>query len=73
VALDAAGDDLWKVTLYDTEGGLVAEGNDLSVVNTLKNNGYGRRIIVILQVGGFVNEDELACYEYPFILEVYNP
>lgn len=73
VALDAAGDELWKVTLYDTEGGLVAEGNDLSVVNTLKNDGYGRRIIVILQVGGFVNEDELACYEYPFILEVYNP
>ncbi len=73
VALDAAGDELWKVTLYDTEGGLVAEGNDLSVVNTLKNDGYGRRIIVILQVVGFVNEDELACYEYPFILEVYNP
>ncbi len=71
--LDAAGDDLILVTLYDAKGGFITSGADLSVVNTLQNEGWDRHVIVIVETHTLVSETELACYEYAFELTIKQP
>ena len=73
LTLDAAGDDLIMVYLYDAKGGFVKSGADLSVVNTLQNEGWDRHVIVILETVAVVSLTETACYEYAFELDIVQP
>lgn len=71
--LDAAGDELILVTVYDAKGGFVAEGEDLSVVSALQCDGWDRGVIVIMQITARISETEIACYEYAFDLTIIQP
>ena len=73
LTLDAAGDELILVKLYDAKGGFVTSGTDLSVVNTLENDGWNRHVIVILETITVVSETERICYEYAFELYIVQP
>jgi hypothetical protein len=73
LSLGTAGDELVGVILYDSKGGVTAEGNDLSVVGTLENEGWDQHVIVVLQVISRVSETEQACYEYAFELDIVQP
>ena len=73
LTLDAAGDDLIMVYLYDAKGGFVTSGADLSVVNKLQNEGWDQHVIVILETVAVVSETELVCYEYAFELDIVQP
>ncbi|MBR5123695.1 MAG: hypothetical protein IKU90_01065, partial [Clostridia bacterium] len=55
LTLDAAGDDLIMVYLYDAKGGFVTSGADLSVVNKLQNEGWDQHVIVILQIHSLIS------------------
>ena len=70
---DRAGDDLIMVYLYDAKGGFVKSGADLSVVNTLQNEGWDQHVIVILETITVVSETERVCYEYAFELDITQP
>ena len=71
--LDAAGDELMKVTVYDAKGGFVAEGEDLSVVSALQCDGWDRGVILVLQVLSRISETERVCYEYAIDLTITQP
>ena len=73
LSLDAAGDALFKVILYDAKGGVTAEGTDLSVVDTLENDGWDRGVILVLQIISSVSETERVCYEYAIDLTITQP
>lgn len=73
LSLDAAGDALFKVILYDAKGGVTAEGLDLSVVDSLENDGWDRGVILVLQILSRVSETEQACYEYAIDLTITQP
>jgi hypothetical protein len=73
LSLDAAGDALFKVILYDAKGGVTAEGLDLSVVDSLENDGWDRGVILVLQIMSRVSETEQACYEYAIDLTITQP
>ncbi len=73
LSLDAAGDELVKVTLYDSKGRLAAEGTDLSVVDALGNEGWDRGVILVLQILSRISETEQACYEYAIDLTITQP
>lgn len=73
LSLDAAGDALFKVILYDAKGGVTAEGLDLSVVDTLENDGWDRGVILVLQIMSRISETEQACYEYAIDLTITQP
>lgn len=73
LSLDAAGDALFKVILYDAKGGVTAEGTDLSVVDTLENDGWDRGVILVLQIMSQISETEQACYEYAIDLTITQP
>ena len=73
LSLDAAGDALFKVILYDAKGGVTAEGLDLSVVDSLENDGWDRGVILVLQIMSRVSETEQACYEYAIDLTNTQP
>ena len=73
LSLDAAGDALFKVILYDAKGGVTAEGLDLSVVDSLENEGWDRGVILVLQIISSVSETERACYEYAIDLTITQP
>ena len=73
LTLDAAGDDLIMVYLYDAKGGFVKSGADLSVVNTLQNEGWDQHVIVILEIHSLVSNSEQALYEYAFELYIVQP
>ena len=73
VTLDAAGDELLGVILYDAKGGVTAEGSDLSVVDTLENDGWDRGVILVLQIISSVSETERVCYEYAIDLTIRVP
>ena len=72
LTLDAAGDELILVKLYDAKGGFVTSGTDLSVVNTLENDGWNRHVIVILECTA-VRPTGIACCEYAFELYIVQP
>jgi hypothetical protein len=71
--LDAAGDEPVKVTVYDAKGGFIAEGEDLSVVESLENDGWDRGVILVLQIISSVSETERVCYEYAIDLTITQP
>lgn len=73
LSLDAAGDALFKVILYDAKGGVTAEGLDLSVVDSLENEGWDRGVILVLQIMSRISETEQACYEYAIDLTITQP
>jgi hypothetical protein len=73
LSLDAAGDALFKVILYDAKGGVTAEGLDLSVVDSLENDGWDRGVILVLQIMSHISETEQACYEYAIDLTITQP
>jgi hypothetical protein len=73
LSLDAAGDALFKVILYDAKGGVTAEGLDLSVVDSLENDGWDRGVILVLQIMSRISETEQACYEYAIDLTITQP
>ena len=73
LSLGAAGDELLGVILYDAKGGVTAEGDDLSVVDTLENEGWDRGVILVLQIVSSVSETERACYEYAVDLTITRP
>ena len=73
LSLDAAGDALFKVILYDAKGGVTAEGTDLSVVDTLENDGWDRGVILVLQIMSQISETERVCYEYAIDLTITQP
>ena len=73
LSLDAAGDALFKVILYDAKGGVTAEGLDLSVVDSLENEGWDRGVILVLQIISSVSETERVCYEYAIDLTITQP
>lgn len=73
LSLDAAGDALFKVILYDAKGGVTAEGLDLSVVDSLENDGWDRGVILVLQIVSRISETEQACYEYAVNLTITQP
>lgn len=73
LSLDAAGDALFKVILYDAKGGVTAEGTDLSVVDSLENDGWDRGVILVLQIMSRISETEQACYEYAIDLTITQP
>ncbi len=73
LSLDAAGDALFKVILYDAKGGVTAEGLDLSVVDSLENDGWDRGVILVLQIMSQISETEQACYEYAIDLTITQP
>jgi hypothetical protein len=73
LSLGAAGDELFGVILYDAKGGVTAEGTDLSVVDTLENDGWDRGVILVLQVLSRISETEHACYEYAIDLTITQP
>jgi hypothetical protein len=61
------------VILYDAKGGVTAEGTDLSVVDTLENEGWDRGVILVLQIISSVSETERVCYEYAIDLTITQP
>ena len=73
LSLGTAGDELVGVILYDSKGGVTAEGDDLSVVDSLENDGWDQHVIVVLQVISRVSETERACYEYAIDLTITQP
>lgn len=73
LSLGAAGDELLGVILYDAKGGVTAEGDDLSVVDTLENDGWDRGVILVLQIVSSVSETERVCYEYAIDLTITQP
>lgn len=73
LSLGAAGDELFGVILYDAKGGVTAEGTDLSVVDTLENDGWDRGVILVLQVLSRISETEHVCYEYAIDLTITQP
>lgn len=73
LSLGAAGDELLGVILYDAKGGVTAEGDDLSVVDSLENEGWDRGVILVLQVLSRISETEQACYEYAIDLTITQP
>jgi hypothetical protein len=73
LSLGAAGDELFGVILYDAKGGVTAEGLDLSVVESLENDGWDRGVILVLQIISSVSETERACYEYAIDLTITQP
>lgn len=73
LSLDAAGDALFKVILYDAKGGVTAEGLDLSVVDSLENDGWDKGVILVLQIVSWISETEQACYEYAIDLTITQP
>ena len=73
LSLGAAGDELFGVILYDAKGGVTAEGTDLSVVDTLENEGWDRGVILVLQVLSRISETEHASYEYAIDLTITQP
>jgi hypothetical protein len=73
LSLDAAGDALVGVILYDAKGGVTAEGLDLSVVDSLENEGWDRGVILVLQIISSVSETERVCYEYAIDLTITQP
>ena len=73
LSLGAAGDELFGAILYDAKGGVTAEGTDLSVVDTLENEGWDRGVILVLQVLSRISETEHACYEYAIDLTITQP
>lgn len=73
LSLGAAGDELLGVILYDAKGGVTAEGDDLSVVDTLENEGWDRGVILVLQILSRVSETERVCYEYAVDLTITRP
>lgn len=73
LSLDAAGDALVGVILYDAKGGVTAKGNDLSVVDTLENEGWDRGVILVLRIISSVSETEWGCYEYAIDLTITQP
>jgi hypothetical protein len=73
LSLDAAGDELVGVILYDSKGGVAAEGNDLSVVDSLENDGWDKGVILVLQIMSSVSETERVCYEYAIDLTITQP
>ena len=73
LSLGAAGDELYGVILYDSKGGVTAEGDDLSVVDTLENDGWDRSVILVLQIVSSVSETERVCYEYAIDLTITQP
>ncbi len=73
VTLDAAGDELLGVILYDAKGEMIAESNSLSVVDSLENDGWDRGVILVLQIVSSVSETERVCYEYAIDLTIRVP
>ena len=73
LTLDAAGDDLIMVYLYDAKGGFIHSRPDLSVIEVLQNEGWDRHVIVILETVAVVSETERVCYEYAFELDIVQP
>ena len=73
VTLDAAGDELLRVILYDAKGEMIAESNSLSVVDSLENDGWDRGVILVLQIVSSVSETERVCYEYAIDLTIRVP
>ena len=59
--------------LYDSKGGVTAEGLDLSVVDSLENEGWDRGVILVLQIISSVSETERVCYEYAIDLTITQP
>ena len=73
LTLDAAGDDLIMVYLYDAKGGCIHSRPDLSVIEVLQNEGWDQHVIVILETVAVVSETERVCYEYAFELDIVQP
>lgn len=73
LSMGAAGDELFGVILYDAKGGVTAEGTDLSVVDSLENDGWDRGVILVLQVLSRISETEHFCYEYAVNLTITRP
>ena len=73
LTLDAAGDDMIMVYLYDAKGGFIHSRPDLSVIEVLQNEGWDRHVIVILETVAVVSETERVCYEYAFELDIVQP
>ena len=73
LSLGAAGDELVRVILYDSKGGVTAEGNDLSVVDSLENDGWDKGVILVLQIISSVSETERVCYDYAIDLTITQP
>ena len=73
VTLDAAGDELLGVILYDAKGEMIAKSNSLSVVDSLENDGWDRGVILVLQIISSVSETERVCYEYAIDLTIRVP
>ena len=73
LTLDAAGDDLIMVYLYDAKGGFIHSRPDLSVIEVLQNEGWDQHVIVILETVAVVSETERVCYEYAFDLTITQP
>jgi hypothetical protein len=73
VTLDAAGDELLGVILYDAKGEMIAKSNGLWVVDSLENDGWDRGVILVLQIVSSVSETERVCYEYAIDLTITQP
>ena len=73
LTLDAAGDELIMVYLYDAKGGFIHSRSDLSVIEILQNEGWDQHVIVILETVAVVSETERVCYEYAFELDIVQP
>lgn len=73
LTLDAAGDELLGVILYDAKGEMIAKSNSLSVVDSLENDGWDRGVILVLQIISSVSETERVCYEYAIDLTIRVP
>ena len=73
VTLDAAGDELFGVILYDAKGEMIAKSNGLWVVDSLENDGWDRGVILVLQIISSVSETERVCYEYAIDLTIRVP
>ena len=52
---------------------MTAEGFDLSVVDSLENEGWDRGVILVLQIMSRISETEQACYEYAIDLTITQP
>ncbi|MBP3667365.1 MAG: hypothetical protein J6K29_10010 [Clostridia bacterium] len=75
LTLDAAGDSLIGVTVYEFNKDTVAQGEDLSVISpTLFDKWLDEGVVfsgrVVLEVTSRTGEDEISCYEYVFFIEV---
>ncbi len=75
LTLDAAGDSLIGVTVYEFNKDTVAQGEDLSVISpTLFDKWLDEGVVfsgrVVLEVTSRTGEDEISCYEYVIFIEV---